>query len=408
MTRSKAVDLSTVPRSKRSLNLAAIVATSPKPKSNVSLPSISSCSIAPFDDDGEEDDPTQEHSDAETECSDGGDDEHYAFGIDHSVQMKPFRHVTTKFLEAQQWERARPTDGSLCQLLCDAYHKVPITQMRDKNTVMVELVAITVSVDYNWTIVGTQLNDVFINFCSRRITPGQVFRCAVNSQPFTGRQRSIFHTEHKVQFVDEQTQLSSVSPLFTAKHSSFIVTVQRIASKVLDSNHHFLVSDATGQYAVLQVPTDHHDLTRLMAFGNRQKIIVTNVACTSSDSHGFISSLTDDNPFFVFDFRSYSRIRLPLDDFNRSLLNVLPGKVSLPDGESEHWRGQRYPRVTITTTITAKCETGYWASKLNGISQLKLVTMEKLELGKTYTLDGAHSVVSSVLHIDEWTQIADA
>ena len=162
---------------------------------------------------------------------------------------------------------------------------------------------------------------------------------------------------------------------------------------------------------MIKVPTDHHDLTRLVAFGNRQKIIVTDVACSPSNASDFIGSLTDNGNFFDLDFHPYSRIRLPLDDFNRSLLNVLPGKANLPDGKSEHWTGerQRYPRVTIDATIITAITEPFGYLITNGPNQLKLVTMEKLEIGKTYTLNGAvHLDASSMLHIDEWTQIADA
>ena len=51
--------------------------------------------------------------------------------------------------------------------------------MRQKE-VALELVAISVETELNWTIVRTQLNDVLINFCSRIIQPGQVFKLSVS------------------------------------------------------------------------------------------------------------------------------------------------------------------------------------------------------------------------------------
>ena len=51
--------------------------------------------------------------------------------------------------------------------------------MRQKE-VTLELIAISVETELNWTIVRTQLNDVLINFCSRIIQPGQVFKLSVS------------------------------------------------------------------------------------------------------------------------------------------------------------------------------------------------------------------------------------
>ena len=51
--------------------------------------------------------------------------------------------------------------------------------MRQKE-VTLELIAISVETELNWTIIRTQLNDVLINFCSRIIQPGQVFKLSVS------------------------------------------------------------------------------------------------------------------------------------------------------------------------------------------------------------------------------------
>ena len=45
--------------------------------------------------------------------------------------------------------------------------------------VSLELIAISVEKELNWTIIHTQLNDVLISFCSRVIQPGQVFKLSV-------------------------------------------------------------------------------------------------------------------------------------------------------------------------------------------------------------------------------------
>ena len=63
------------------------------------------------------------------------------------------------------------------------------------------------------------------------------------------------------------------------------------------------------------------------------------------------------------DFKSFSRVKLPLDDFNRSRLNLIPGKASLVDGTSEDFvdfnKSNSWEvdwRVNLTATITGGLE----------------------------------------------------
>ena len=68
--------------------------------------------------------------------------------------------------------------------------------------------------------------------------------------------------------------------------------------------------------------------------------------------------LNPDSVYYRMSFESFSRVKLPLDDFNRSRLNLLPGKSSLVDGTSEDFvdfnKSNSWEvdwRVNLTTTI---------------------------------------------------------
>ena len=113
------------------------------------------------------------------------------------------------------------------------------------------------------------------------------------------------------------------------------------------------------------MPIDHHDLTRLLAFGRGQKIIVSGISMKKSNTEllPHDTSIIRHSVYYEMSFKSFSRVKLPLDDFGRSRLNLLPGKSSLVDGTSEDFvdfnnskKWEINTRVNLTTTITGRLE----------------------------------------------------
>ena len=402
----KRVDISAVPRSRRSLDISKIVGSKPdsKPKVDVRLnrsldisisSSISAISVAP----------------AAEEVSDD-EDENYSFSIDKAAQG-PFRHVTSKYREIRKWSQTSvlKTDSpSLCNKLLEAYKKMDFPPMRQK-PVNLELMAISVKRDFNWTIIRTQLIDVLINFCSQVVHPGQSFHLQCTEAEFTGRKRLVFQSEHEIRFENSK---SPVSADFSAPDfSNFIVTVQLISKIIIDSCHRFLVTDSKQNFSVMKVPIEHHDLSRLLAFGAGQKIIVcgVRVEASSVDLSPQFDSIIRKRNFFKMDFKPFSRVKLPLDNHEKSLLNILPGRISLADAKSEdllHFTSSRIipnSRVSFTTTISGGSSEGFHV-QLNGRRYtIKAENSIHLEAKSTYKVNCAFLSLSSVIHIDEWSDI---
>ena len=113
------------------------------------------------------------------------------------------------------------------------------------------------------------------------------------------------------------------------------------------------------------MPIDHHDLTRLLAFGRGQKIIVSGISMKKSNTEllPHDNSIIRHSVYYEMSFKPFSRVKLPLDDFGRSRLNLLPGKSSLVDGTSEYFvdfnhskKWEIGTRVNLTTTIKGRLE----------------------------------------------------
>ena len=389
-----------MPRSRRSLDISKIVGK-PDPKSkadNRSLDisissSISAISVAP----------------AAEEVSDD-EDENYSFSIDKAAQG-PFRHVTSKYREIRKWSQTLKTDSpSLCNKLLEAYKVMDFPSMRQK-PVNLELIAISVQRDFNWTIIRTQLIDVLVNFCSQAVSPGQSFHLQCSEAEFTGRKRLVFQSEHEIRF--EESSLTVSADFSAPNFTNFIVTVQLISKIVVDSCHRFLVTDSKQNFSIMKVPIEHHDLARLLAFGAGQKIIVCGVSVelTSADLSPQFDSIIRKGNFFEMSFKPFSRVKLPLDNHEKSLLNLLPGKINLADAKSEDFKilstSRIIPgsRVSFTTTISGSSSDGFFV-QLNGRQYtIKAENSIHLEAKSTYKVNCAFLSPSSVIHIDEWSDI---
>ena len=340
------------------------------------------------------------------------EDENYSFSIDKAAQG-PFRHVTSKYREIRKWSQTSTlkTDSpSLCNKLLEAYRVMDFPPMRQK-PVNLELIAISVQRDFNWTIIRTQLIDVLVNFCSQAVSPGQSFHLQCSEAEFTGRKRLVFQSEHEIRF--EESSLTVSADFSAPNFTNFIVTVQLISKIVVDSCHRFLVTDSKQNFSIMKVPIEHHDLARLLAFGAGQKIIVCGVSVelTSADLSPQFDSIIRKGNFFEMSFKPFSRVKLPLDNHEKSLLNLLPGKINLADAKSEDFKilstSRIIPgsRVSFTTTISGSSSDGFFV-QLNGRQYtIKAENSIHLEAKSTYKVNCAFLSPSSVIHIDEWSDI---
>ena len=101
--------------------------------------------------------------------------------------------------------------------------------------------------------------------------------------------------------------------------------------KLGQQKRRFLVTDAVGNYAFLEIGLEHHDLQRILAYGDGQKVIISSVEASCA-------YITTRSPMeislveyfchgsrikFDLNFNDYSRCKLPLDNSNSSKLNIV-------------------------------------------------------------------------------------
>merc|ERR1712131_530247 len=225
---------------------------------------------------------------------------------------------------------------SLCNRLL--YAKQIVIEKEPVKEEDITLTIISTRKEFDWSIVRTQFIDIAVKLQdSHGLQIGGIITVTV---PTNRKLRDlIFITDPKKLKLenDFHSVTNGVTPVqvsnrFQAGCSDFSITIQRKAEFRLGQHkRRFLVNDSVGNYAFLEIDLEHHDLQRILAYGDGQKVIISSVeaSCsyitTRSPMEISLVEYFSSGSRIKFDltFNDYSRCKLPLDSSNSSKLNLV-------------------------------------------------------------------------------------
>lgn len=321
---------------------------------------------------------------------------------------------------------------SLCNRLL--YAKQIVIEKEPVKEEEITFTIISTRIEFGWRIVRTQFIDLAVKLQdSRDLQIGGNITVTI---PCDRKLRDVIFIsdpkkiklENEFRGVTNGVTPVQVSNRFQAGCSDFSVTIQRKADfRPGHPNRRFLVTDAVGNYAFLEIDLEHHDLQRILAYGEGQKIIISSVeaSCSYMTTRSPMEiSLVDcfshgSRIKFDLTFNDYSRCKLPLDDTNSSKLNLVSKDKGILDNHfySEDYissEQNKFKRIIPNGRTNIKIKVllnfskyNYYVYNNQRIFRVRVAINEndQLEQGAYYSITSGHLTSGKVLVIDEWTSI---